>query len=358
MILIILLGIRMDRGNKPVQGKKFTIEMSIKDIAPDLNVTGKNLANELGLPVPLKGAGKKPMKELGISQEKLDKVGEHLLSHKGTMVKYYLFVALFMGGIVFMVKLGRPDLSKTRPGKEWYPRTPYIIFLIIALVFAGFYLGKSPNPMEGAVKVFKSIAGLYPDPWVKLIALIFFITLAVIGNKLICGWACPFGALQELIYSIPIFKKAKKSLKLPFIITNTIRIGLFLLMLLILFGILGNKKGFVLYHYMNPFNLFDLKFESIWIILTIILTLILAFIYYRPFCRIICPFGLFSWIAERISVFRVRIDKEKCTKCGACITACPLGAAEGIISGKKMHEDCFSCARCLNRCPVDAIKYK
>ena len=212
--------------------------------------------------------------------------------------------------------------------------------------------------MEGVVKVFKSMVGLYPDPWIKLTAFIFFIAMAIIANKLICGWACPYGALQELLYSLPLFKNAKKDFKIPFIITNTIRIGLFLLMIFLLFGIIGNNKGFVLYHDLNPFNLFDLRFGSAGIILTIIITIAMSFVLYRPFCRVICPFGLFSWLAERISIFRVRIDREKCTTCGHCIAACPLGAAEDMVLGKKMPEDCFSCARCLNKCPVDAIRYK
>jgi len=210
--------------------------------------------------------------------------------------------------------------------------------------------------MEGLVKVFKSMIGLYPDPMIKVAALVFFIMLAVVGNKMICGWACPFGALQELFYSLPILRRIKQK-KLPFILTNTIRAGLFFIILLLFFGILGGRKGFVVYHYINPFNLFNLDFENVSILLTVIITLGGAFIIYRPFCQLICPFGFISWGTERFSIFRVRIDHEKCTQCGICVKKCPLGAAKGIVEGKKMPADCFSCARCLNVCPVDAIKY-
>ncbi len=85
--------------------------------------------------------------------------------------------------------------------------------------------------------------------------------------------------------------------------------------------------------------------------------LLISLIIYRPFCQLICPFGLISWIVERFSIFRIQIDKEKCTQCGACVKACPLEAAKGRVDGKKMPADCFSCARCLSTCPVDAIKY-
>lgn len=139
--------------------------------------------------------------------------------------------------------------------------------------------------------------------------------------------------------------------------TNTIRAGLFLTTLLFLLGIIGEQKGFVIYHYINPFNLFNLDFESLSILLTVTLALGGAFIIYRPFCQFICPFGLVSWIAERFSIFRVRIDKAKCTKCGACMKSCPLKAAEGRVESKRLPADCFSCARCLNVCPVDAIRY-
>lgn len=354
MFTIIALGILVDSPDEPKETADFSIRMSIQDIAPKLGVTGKSLARELNL--QLDAPKKKSLSSLGITEETLQHSVEHLLSHSDSILKYYVYVALVMWGLVFLVRLGRPDKSDSKNRHVWYPRTPYIISLLFSVVVAGFILGKSPNPMEGAIKAFKSMIGLYPDPMVKVIAFGFFILLAIIGNKIICGWACPFGALQELIYSIPILQKIKKR-KLSFVITNTIRGSIFIAMFLFLFGIIGGRRGFVIYHYVNPFNLFNLDFESFSILLTVIIALLLSFIVYRPFCQVICPFGLISWIIERFSFFRVRIDKEKCTQCGACIKICPSQAAEGLVNGKKMPTDCFSCARCLNVCPFDAIQY-
>ena len=144
---------------------------------------------------------------------------------------------------------------------------------------------------------------------------------------------------------------------MPFWLTNMIRFGLFCVVLLFLFGIVGGKKGFVIYHYLNPFNLFNLDFDHWLILLTIVVFLTLSFFTYRPFCQFICPFGFVSWLAEKLSIYRVTIDKDKCTECGACIKACPLGAAKGKVESKTFSADCFSCARCLNSCPVDAIHY-
>ena len=132
---------------------------------------------------------------------------------------------------------------------------------------------------------------------------------------------------------------------------------LFVAMLLFLFGVAGGRRGMVIYHYVNPFGLFNLDLETISIVLTILLALVAAVFVYRPFCQFICPFGFLSWMVERFSIVRVRVDQERCTECGACIRACPLEAAEGIVYAKRLVADCFSCARCLNVCPVDAIRY-
>ena len=354
IIIIVGFGILVNPAGKPEDLASFTVDMSIRDIAPTLNVTGKALARELKLPLDV--SKRIPLKALGVAPEELQHVTQHLLSHRDTMLKYYVYVALVLGGLVFLARLGRPDLSDVEHRHEWYPRTPYIVSLMLSVIVAGFLLGKSPNPMEGAVKIFKSMVGLYRDPIAKAIALLFFIILAVVGNKIICGWACPFGSLQELIYSVPILRRIKQR-KLPFVLANTIRAGLFAAMLLFLFGIIGGRKGTVIYHHLNPFNLFNLDFETFSILLTVILASLGSFIVYRPFCQLICPFGLVSWIAERFSIIRVRIDKDKCTECGVCIKACPLEAAKGRVYAKRLPADCFSCARCLNVCSVDAIQY-
>ena len=127
------------------------------------------------------------------------------------------------------------------------------------------------------------------------------------------NWGCPFGALQELLHSLPILKKQKRKAKPPFKIMNGIRAVLFVVVLLVLFGVLGGKKGLVLYHYMNPFNLFNFEPESISVAITIAASLIIGLLIYRPFCQVICPFGFLSWIAERVSIYRVRIDPNSAT---------------------------------------------
>lgn len=355
IVLLVLGGLFFGNIKSKTETSSISLDMTLKGAASKLDVTGSALAKELGLPI---GAPKNiPMSELGISTENLKATERHLAGHKESTIKYFLYGALVLWGWLFLVIIGRPKKLDIKKRKKWYPRIAYVIPLVISAVVLGFLFGKSPNPMEGAVKLFKTMVGLYPDVLVKISAFIFFIALAVIGNKLVCGWSCPFGALQEIVYSLPFFKKIKRK-KLPFAVTNSIRGGIFIAMLLLLFGVVGNNRGFVLYHLINPFNLFNLDFETSSILITVILALVLGLLVYRPFCQFICPFGFLSWFAEMISLFRVRVNHKTCTECGNCIRACPLEAAKGIVEKKAFPADCFSCARCLNVCPVDAIKYR
>jgi len=186
IIAIIALGMFAEPGKKTNLPVNISVDMSIRQIAHKLGVTPKSLAREFKLPINI--SKRKPLHSFGITNKELKYVAQHLLSHHDATVKYFVYVGLVLWGLVFLVKLGRPSKSNIQNRKKWYPRTPYIITLLLAVIIAGFILGKSPNPMGGIVKALKSMVGLYPDPFVKFIVFAFFLALAIVGNKLICGW--------------------------------------------------------------------------------------------------------------------------------------------------------------------------
>ena len=293
--------------------------------------------------------GSATLSELGIDKDR----ALHVLSHvKGWFeaekrVLVQTIFALFAAAIIFL-------LCKNRMNS-----VVKMALLLISIACFGFLLDKSFNPMTGMVKFVKGVAGIEPNIAAWALVFVCFILLALIGTKVVCGWICPFGALQELFYKIPGFGKLKTKYKIPFWLSNSLRILIFLGCIIALFyNLFGLKEqGRVIYHMINPFNLFEFNFRLVSVPVYIGIMLIAAYLFYRPHCYLVCPFGLFSWLFEKISVFRVRIDRGKCTDCNACVKACPGLAMEGIYEEKVFPADCFSCGECLDSCKFNALSY-
>jgi len=61
---------------------------------------------------------------------------------------------------------------------------------------------------------------------------------------------------------------------------------------------------------------------------------------------------------ETVHMGVMRVDQEKCTKCGLCFENCLFRAWETDEDGffrQKEEYECFSCYNCMVACPVDAI---
>ncbi|MBN2029061.1 4Fe-4S binding protein [bacterium] len=245
--------------------------------------------------------------------------------------------------------------------KFWVSRNVRFISLVLIVFTFGILwtlplgsfsdgLDLHPTPLCTIEKpfVFLSTGSTIPIFYLSILAAI--VILNILGNKLFCGWVCPVGSLQEIVYRIPLPKKWKT--KLPFRITNTIRLGIFFLFLILLFS-----TGTSIYGYSNPFEFFHFEWQPLTIaILT--LTLIVALFIFRPFCYLICPLGLFTWLIEHIAIFRVRLDRDKCTKCNLCLKKSPCPTVPSILDGKKLRPDCHPCGRCIEVCPEKALTFQ
>jgi ferredoxin len=76
----------------------------------------------------------------------------------------------------------------------------------------------------------------------------------------------------------------------------------------------------------------------------------------RLYCNTICPVGTFLGLLSRISVFRIKMIEDKCTKCGKCVFACK-STCINIKEQKVDFSRCVGCFNCISVCPEDAIKY-
>lgn len=52
----------------------------------------------------------------------------------------------------------------------------------------------------------------------------------------------------------------------------------------------------------------------------------------------------------------LRAEEERCTRCGACVEACPVGAVE-LDPYPVFGEECMLCTQCVRECPEDAIPF-
>ena len=207
-----------------------------------------------------------------------------------------------------------------------------------------------PSPMCVITKPFLFLDAGYAVPAVFLTLLGFMGIVTVIGNKLFCGWSCPIGAIQEIVHRIPLPKGWKT--KLPFKITNAVRMLFFALFLAIVFSLSVD-----LYDYVNPFEALHWDFE-IWMMGVLGVVLAASLFMYRPFCYFLCPVGLFTWGLEHISIARVKLDRDACDDCHLCVKQSPCPTVPAILEGKKSRPDCHACGICIAACPKDALKFR
>ena len=78
-------------------------------------------------------------------------------------------------------------------------------------------------------------------------------------------------------------------------------------------------------------------------------------VFYRPFCKWLCPLGAFYALLNKVSLFQMRVDTHKCVSCGACAKACKMDVD---ITKTPNHAECIRCGMCMKACPTDAIQYK
>jgi polyferredoxin len=74
----------------------------------------------------------------------------------------------------------------------------------------------------------------------------------------------------------------------------------------------------------------------------------------RTQCAFFCPFGAFQSLFNKVNIFEIRVNREKCVDCGACTVACPTLAIsrESVKEGKTLL-NCMKCGACVDACKKD-----
>jgi polyferredoxin len=237
-----------------------------------------------------------------------------------------------------------------------------LAFLIGGVSFFGFFFGQiaserlDPSPVDFLRNFLHLITGtqqsmLLASRQTALSGVVILVVLLAVvwaSNKVICGWACQLGLLQDLLHRVPVPKWRP-----PFWLANTIRGVAFAGLLL---GLLVAGMDWI--GWINPFQIFCIEFTRAIGIFAALLMIASLFVY-RPWCQFLCPFGFVSWLVEQFSLLRPRINWKLCKKCQLCVKACPTRAMADFYSGKKIRADCFACGACLTACPQkEALRWQ
>lgn len=182
--------------------------------------------------------------------------------------------------------------------------------------------------------------------------------VGILTGRLVCGWICPFGFLQDLLYKIPTPK-----IGLP----RWMRFGKYFALVVVAMMIpyitgvhwysrlcpAGALEGTIPLKVLPPKSPLPATGWFFWLkIAILIIFLAWMIVTKRPFCRTACALGGAYALLAPVSAYRMSIDTGKCTKCGKCRKVCPVDIN---IYENAASPECIKCLACKKECPERAV---
>ncbi len=195
----------------------------------------------------------------------------------------------------------------------------------------------------------------------------FFLIVGTLLGRFVCGWLCPFGLFQEWIYKIP-FKKIHLPHRYDFL-----KHSKYLFLLIFVFFIpafISNDWGVgepAFCKYICPAGTLESGIpllyanESLrasagalfnWKLAILLFVVVLSTKIYRFFCKYMCPLGAVYALFNKVSYYRIQVDRKICTECGNCINACKMDV---IPYENPNSPECIRCGACKEACPAKAL---
>jgi ferredoxin-type protein NapH len=194
-----------------------------------------------------------------------------------------------------------------------------------------------------------------------ILSVIIPLLITIILGRVFCSWLCPVGFILELNQKVNRFFK-KMGLHKTIRITDIRYIILFIALVLSFFlafplisifdpsHMLGRELMYIFTH--NAFSLTGVG----------ILLGILSFEMFstsRAWCNYLCPSGGALSLLGSGRLWRIRMDKERCTHCHICNDACPYYLEPMRLAEEQKFDGvkCDNCGLCRDQCPEGAISY-
>lgn len=215
------------------------------------------------------------------------------------------------------------------------------------------------------------------------------VALTLIFGRIYCSVICPLGVMQDVISWINSRRKKKQyrftyspakawlryGILVLFVIALIAGIGSFVALLAPYssYGRIANNLLSPLYGWGNnllayfaeradsyAFYSTDVWLKSLptFIIATatFVAIAILAWRNGRTYCNTICPVGTVLGFLSKYSLFKIRIDTEKCRSCSLCTRQCKASCID-YKNHTIDYSRCVDCMNCIGSCKHGAIKY-
>lgn len=189
------------------------------------------------------------------------------------------------------------------------------------------------------------------------------LVVGAVGGSLACGWACPFGFLQDLLGKL----RANK-LGLPGWLGH-LRYAVLLGLVLALPMVLGGRGIPYEDQIISicrlcpagaleagvPYSLRSVWSGGEWLMswhksAILAAFLVAAVLIQRPWCRVFCPLGGLLALFNRFSLFHLRFKQEACVECNLCRSRCSVGVK------LDQQVNVPGCVRCLECTTCGAIE--
>ncbi len=182
-------------------------------------------------------------------------------------------------------------------------------------------------------------------------------TLMVVGSLVgsaVCGWACPFGLLQDLLGRIPVPK-----LKLP-AWAGLPRYAVLISLVLVIPYLFGEEHP-LFFCLLCPAGALEgavpnaiktassgggLVLPSVQKMVILGGVLLAAVFILRPWCTVLCPLGAVFSLFNKASILRLRFNRDKCLECGACEKMCRYDVLPAVDVNNTECIRCLECTRC------------
>lgn len=193
-----------------------------------------------------------------------------------------------------------------------------------------------------------------------------FLAVGIIGvigaffGRALCGWACPFGLIQDMLYRIPSpkfvlpawFRLPKYFVLLALVLVVPLLLGVFHPWFFCRWCPVAAFEASIPNAAMQ--GGFPDPANAVVRLSVLGLVLVMSITSERAFCIGLCPIGAMMAPFNRISALYLRRNPDKCNECGACVSACPArqvsDAERGVLPGDSDLE-CVLCLECTRKCP-------